>query len=91
MDVSEILSNILSEFIPKLKNGGIYIKPENRGKFTKYCKGKVTQKCIDKGKKSSDPKIRKRATFAENARKWKKKDGGKINYDISNILNQWKK
>ena len=59
-----------------LKKGGIHIKKKNRGKFTDYCGGKVTQECIEKGKKSSDPKIRKRATFADNARKWKHKNGG---------------
>ena len=51
------------------KKGGIYIKPENRGKFTEYCGGKVTSECIQKGKNSSNPKIRKRATFAANAKK----------------------
>ena len=55
--------------IPILKKGGIHIKKKNRGKFTEYCGGKVTQECIARGKKSSDPKIRKRATFADNARK----------------------
>ena len=55
-----------------LKNGsGIHIKKENRGKFTNYCGGKVTSECIAKGKRSSNPAIRKRATFAANARKWK--------------------
>ena len=49
----------------------IFIKKENRGKFTEYCGGKVTQECIRKGKNSKDPKIRKRAIFAENSRKWK--------------------
>lgn len=58
-------------------NGGkIYIKPKNRGKFTKYCGGKVTSECIARGKKSSDPAVRKRATFAANARKWHHADGG---------------
>jgi hypothetical protein len=52
------------------KTGGNLIKKENRGKFTKYCDGKVTQKCIDKAKKSNNPTLRKRATFAENARSW---------------------
>ena len=69
--------------IPQLKCGGrlvkrskkgsklsIKIKPENKGKFTDYCGGKVTSACIAKGKKSPNPKIRKRATFAANARKW---------------------
>ena len=54
------------------KKGGIYIKKKNRGKFTDYCGGKVTEECIRRGKNSSDPKIRKRATFAANARKWNK-------------------
>jgi hypothetical protein len=30
-----------------LKNGsGIHIKEENKGKFTSYCGGKVTNECI---------------------------------------------
>lgn len=64
------------EQIPILKKGGIHIKKKNRGKFTEYCGGKVTEECIAKGKKSKDPKIRKRATFAANARKWKHENGG---------------
>lgn len=59
-----------------LKKGGIHIKKKNRGKFTEYCGGKVTQECIAKGKRSKNPKIRKRATFAANARKWKHENGG---------------
>lgn len=55
------------------KGGSIHIKKENRGKFTEYCGGKVTQECITKGKNSSNPKIRKRATFAANVRKFKHK------------------
>lgn len=55
-----------------LKRGGINIKKKNRGKFTDYCGGKVTEACIQKGKNSSNPAIRKRATFADNARHWKK-------------------
>ncbi len=63
--------------IPKSKKGSkIHIKKQNKGKFTDYCGGKVTQECINRGKNSSDPKIRKRATFAENARKWKHQNGG---------------
>lgn len=65
--------------IIKLKNGAeIHIKKSNRGKFTSYCGGKVTDECIRRGKNSSDPKIRKRATFAANVRKWKHQNGGKI-------------
>ena len=59
-----------------LKKGGIHIKKKNRGKFTEYCGGKVTEECIAKGKKSKDPKIRKRATFASNSRRWKHENGG---------------
>ena len=58
------------------KGNKIHIKKENRGKFTDYCGGKVTSECIQRGKNSSDPKIRKRATFAANVRKWKHQSGG---------------
>ena len=62
-----------------LKNGsGIHIKKKNRGKFTSYCGGKVTDECIQKGKNSSNPAIRKRATFADNARHFKHRLGGSI-------------
>lgn len=59
--------------------GGIHIKKANRDKFTKYCGGKVTSACIAKGKRSSSPAVRKRATFAANARKWHA-DGGYMGY-----------
>lgn len=82
------------ESIDFYKNGHkIKIKKENKGKFTDYCGGKVTSECISRGKNSSDPKIRKRATFAANARKWKHKNGGVIapdSYrytDFSNLFN----
>ena len=53
------------------KDGGdIKIKEKNKGKFTAYCGGKVTEACIRKGKNSSNPTTRKRATFAQNARNW---------------------
>lgn len=52
------------------EGGGIHIKKKNRGKFTEYCGGKVTEACIRKGKNSSNPTTRKRATFAQNARNW---------------------
>lgn len=66
-----------------LKYGGIHIKPENKGKFTDYCGGKVTQECIQRGKHSSNPITRKRATFAQNVRSFKHSFGGilaDINY-----------
>lgn len=79
------ISKLSSEEIMYLKKGGpvkrllekggknkIHIKKENRGKFTDYCGGKVTSECISKGKNSPNPAIKKRATFAANARKWNK-------------------
>lgn len=79
--------------VPILKKGsGIHIKKKNRGKFTEYCGGKVTDECIRRGKNSSDPKIRKRATFAANSRKWKHEKGAKIHqpYGHRSILdNGW--
>lgn len=61
-----------------LKNGsGIHIKKKNRGSFTRWCGGNVTEECIRKGKASSNPKIRKKATFADNTRHFKHKKGGK--------------
>lgn len=71
------LPDSLQTLIPFNKKGNkINIKKENKGKFTKYCNGNVTEECISRGKKSKDPKVRKRATFASNARKWKRYDGG---------------
>ena len=67
-----------SELNTFAKGGKIHIKPKNRGKFTKYCGGKVTSECIAKGKRSSDPAVRKRATFAANARKWHHAFGGDL-------------
>ena len=44
------------------------------GSFTAYCKKKgykgVTQACIEEGKRSSNPKTRKRATLAKTFKKW---------------------
>lgn len=70
--IQQISSNNYQDTIGLFKKGNkIYIKKENRGKFTSYCNGKVTSECISRGKNSPDPKIRKRATFAANVRRWK--------------------
>ena len=73
--------------VPYLKKGsGIHIKKKNRGKFTEYCGGEVTNECIQKAKKSGNSKLRKRATFAQNSRRWsKKQQGGQINY-FNNVI-----
>lgn len=54
----------------------IHIKEKNKGKFTSYCGGKVTQSCINRAKKSGNKTLIKRATFAENARHFKHNKGG---------------
>ena len=67
------------KLVPRYKKGsGIHIKESTKGSFTKYCNGKVTNECIQRGKNSPDPKIRKKAIFAQNSRKWKHQYGGEI-------------
>lgn len=67
----------MNDLLQFLKDGsGIHIKKSQRGSFTKYCNGKVTNECIQRGKNSSNPKIRKKAVFAENSRKWRHQQGG---------------
>lgn len=72
------LPNLFTDTNTFASGGKIHIKKANRGKFTKYCGGKVTSECIAKGKRSSDPAVRKRATFAANARKWHHALGGEL-------------
>ena len=69
------------ELIP-IGKSGIHIKKKNRGSFTSYCGGKVTDACIRKAKNSPSAAIRKKAVFAENARGWARKhqEGGKLNH-----------
>jgi oligoendopeptidase F len=59
------------------RKSGIKIKKSNRGKLRKAAKTKKGRKIpaskLRSMKKSKNPKTRKRATFALNARKWKKK------------------
>lgn len=57
--------------IPSYKYGGIHIKKKNRGKFNALKKrtGKSTEELTH----SKNPLTRKRAIFAQNARKWKHK------------------
>lgn len=63
--------------IPYLAQGsGIHIKKENRGKFTETKKrtGKTTEELTH----SKNPLTRKRAIFAQNAKKFKHEDGGLV-------------
>lgn len=71
----------MKDILQFLKNGSrIHIKESQKGTFTKYCNGKVTNECIQRGKNSPNPKIRKKAIFAQNSRRWSKKHrtGGQI-------------
>lgn len=58
------------------EGGGIHIKPENRGKFTetKRRTGKTTEELTH----SKNPLTRKRAIFAQNAKKWHHAFGGDL-------------
>lgn len=79
-------------YIDFMKNGGIHIKEENKGKFTDYCGGKVTTECISRGKHSSSAAVRKRATFAESARSWHHEDGGILKAQSgATVLSSYKK
>lgn len=63
--------------VPYLANGsGIHIKKENRGKFTET--KKITGKTTEELTHSKNPLTRKRAIFAQNAKKWKHEDGGSV-------------
>lgn len=58
------------------RRSGIKIKKANRGKLRKTAKtkkgAKIPASTLRSLKKSKNPTTRKRATFAMNARKWKK-------------------
>lgn len=56
--------------------GKIYIKPENRGKFTAL--KERTGKSATWFKEHGTPAQKKMATFALNSRKWKHEDGGPL-------------
>lgn len=72
------MNNVVKNF---KKGHKIHIKESQKGSFTKWCGGNVTSECIQRGKNSSNPKIRKKATFAANARKWKHKEGGLLKFE----------
>lgn len=93
-DVSENRRNLLKQGIDATlypfpfakggkmyKQGGIFIKPENRGKFTAWAKSKGmgVQEAASKvmaNKEDYSPTIVKRANFAKNAAGWSKGMGG---------------
>jgi hypothetical protein len=60
----DAVNNITQSF---KKGGGIHIKPKNKGKFTET--KERTGKSTEELKHSKNPLTRKRATFADNAKK----------------------
>lgn len=56
------------------------------GSFREYCGGKVTMECIERGLKSKDPKVRKRAALAKAFMKSKKAEGGEINNELLDLI-----
>lgn len=67
------------------KGGSIHIKPENKGKFTEIKRrtGKTTEELTH----SSNPLTRKRAIFAQNAKKWHHAFGGELNTQGGDFTN----
>ena len=85
--MQDLLSNYAAFGGPLLysKGGSIHIKPENRGKFTetKRRTGKTTEELTH----SSNPLTRKRAIFAQNAKKWHHAFGGELNTQGGDFTN----
>ena len=66
--ISQTSIQTVSQMILKFKSGGeIYINPKNKGKFTST--KKRTGKSTAELKHSKNPLTRKRAVFAQNAKK----------------------
>lgn len=75
--MQNLLANYAAFGGPLFAEGGrIHIKPENRGKFTetKRRTGKTTEELTH----SKNPVTRKRAIFAQNAKKWHHAFGGNL-------------
>jgi len=78
----------MTNYLEYFKKGGIHIKPENKGKFTKSAKAAGEGVQEHAHKVMNDPHAttlqKRRAQFAINSKKWshKKKhsEGGIINY-----------
>lgn len=75
--ITSLPNSFGSELNTFADGGKIYIKPENRGKFTAL--KERTGKSATWFKEHGTPAQKKMATFALNARKWKYTDGGYIN------------
>lgn len=69
-------TGVMSPFGNTFGDGGIFIKPENRGKFTAL--KERTGKSSTWYKEHGTPAQKKMATFSLNAAKWKHADGGEL-------------
>lgn len=65
------LHRMIFEVVSDVLNEKIEIKPENKGKFT--ATKKRTGKSTEELTHSKNPLTRKRAVFAQNAKKWRHK------------------
>lgn len=75
------------KYTPEFKKGGaIHIKPENKGKFT--ATKKKTGKSTEELTHSKNPVTRKRAIFAQNSKRWKHEDGGKLDPKKTNLIKE---
>lgn len=68
--IDKAIRDTINEVLGEKKDSGINIDPKNKGKFnaTKKRTGKSTEEL----KHSKNPLTRKRATFAQNVKKWNK-------------------
>lgn len=68
--IDKAIRDTINEVLNEKSESGINIDPKNKGKFnaTKKRTGKSTEELTH----SKNPLTRKRAIFAQNARKWKK-------------------
>jgi hypothetical protein len=81
-------------YLNEYGDGGIHIKPENKGKFTAYAKshGKGVQEmasAVLANKENYSPTIVKRANFAKNAAGWKHENGGYVEYAEGGNVNPY--
>lgn len=70
---NDFMSQLVQVGLPGAKYGkdsGIHIKPSHRGRFTRYLKSHPGM-TAEKAKHSKNASVRKMATFALNARKWR--------------------
>ena len=70
-------TGVMSPFGNTFGDGGIFIKPENRGKFTAL--KERTGKSSTWYKEHGTPAQKKMAIFELNSRKWEHEDGGPLN------------